>query len=280
MSHNPFVSRLSSKASPPSPDTNMQSHLVAKHHLLQQDSQDPFAYTSSANVWRGDADTLFKKSRQTKRDIHDFILGACVSRNKEHNERTKPTGSKFIYVLDLDDNVEEVVQPTLCVVPSVTTFTGTHNANDTQSRDYINNPTTPCGKTTNGTMSNPTPRVLRRKASTVSFTKMLASASEQSFPHEDRELDSDTDSDSDIDSDDVFSSPSPHIQTKFLAAIERPAKKKKRKPPPCQSPTTSPQSTVVTLVFWAILPATIGPETPHTPTQLAMQSRTCRSALC
>jgi hypothetical protein len=127
MSHNSLVAHLSSTASLPSHDTDIQSHSAAEHHFLQQDPQYPFAYTSSANVWRGDADTLFKMSRRTKRDIQDFILGACVSRNIDYNERTKPTGSKFIYVLDLDDSVEE--QPTLCVLPNVTASTDLHNVN-------------------------------------------------------------------------------------------------------------------------------------------------------
>lgn len=212
---NPLAPRLSRMASPPSPVIEMQSHSAAEHSFLHPDPHYPLAYTSNANVWRGDADTLFRMSRRTKRDIQDYILGACASRNKDYNERTKPTGSKFIYVLDLNNSEEE--QTALCVLPNATTFTDTHDVNGVQSQNHFNEQTASCSASTNSMTDNPSPGTLRRRGSTVSFTKMLASANEHSFPHDDRELDSDSDSDSD--SDDVFSSPTPPRRTKFMAAI-------------------------------------------------------------
>ena len=208
MLHDPLVPRLSSMASLFFPDANVLSH--------SQDSHYNLAHSPSASThWRGNAKTLFKLSRRTKRDIQDFILGACVSCDKEHNERSKPTGSKFIYVLNPDSSEEE--QTALCVLPNVTTFTHTHNVNGAQGQEYINDETASCRASADSMMDNPSPGTLRRRGSTVSFTKMLASANEHSFPHDDHELDSDSDSDSD--SDDVFSSPTPPRQTKFMAAI-------------------------------------------------------------
>lgn len=212
---NPLAPRLSRMASPPSPVIEMQSHSAAEHSFLHPDPHYPLAYTSNANVWRGDADTLFRMSRRTKRDIQDYILGACASRNKDYNARTKPTGSKFIYVLDLNNSEEE--QTALWVLPNATTFTDTHDVNGVQSQNHFNEQTASCSASTNSMTDNPSPGTLRRRGSTVSFTKMLASANEHSFPHDDRELDSDSDSDSD--SDDVFSSPTLPRRTKFMAAI-------------------------------------------------------------
>jgi hypothetical protein len=136
--------------------------------------------------------------------------------------------------------------------------------------------------TTNSMKSNSTPGALRRRGSTVSFTKMLASANKKDFPHDNRELDSDTDSDSDsdVDSDDVFSSPSPPRQTKIWPPSKRLPKKRKKHLLPYQSPSTSSQGTVGTLISRAILPATIGLEVSRTAILLAMQRQICKNALC
>ncbi|OSS45131.1 hypothetical protein B5807_09284 [Epicoccum nigrum] len=209
-------------ASPLFPDADALSH--------SQDLPHPFAQRSSATAhWYGNAETLFRLSPRTKRGIQDYILGACASRDKEHNEQTKPTGSKLIYILNLDDSVEE--QPTLCVLSSVVTFTDTHNVNDAQGRGYINEQTAARRSTANDMTSNSTPGALRRRGSTVSFTKMLASASNRNFPHDDLELDSDPDSDSDSDPSFDETSPLP-----LLDAIEEAEEEEEGKADPV--PTT------------------------------------------
>ncbi|KAG9203846.1 hypothetical protein G6514_002007 [Epicoccum nigrum] len=172
---------------------------------------------------------MLKRDRPL-RDIQDYIVGACASRNKEHNEQTKPTGSKLIYILNLNDSVEE--QPTLCVLPSVVTFTDTHNVNDAQGRGYINEQTAPRRSKANDMTSNSTPGALRRRGSTVSFTKMLASASNRNFPHDDLELDSDSDSDSDLDS--SFDEPS---TLPLLDAIEEAEEEEEGKADPVLTTT-------------------------------------------
>ena len=138
---------------------------------------------------------MFKLSPTAKHDIRDFILDGRVARNKECNELTKPTGTMFVYVLQLDEDQDEG-QEALCLPTNPTTLKGIYKFRDVEKNDNATKQSGTRTKTTSD-MRNVAMRRFPRSRGATSFARMMAIANEEGFPLVDRKLDSDSEDSND-----------------------------------------------------------------------------------
>ena len=142
--------------------------------------------------WQGGKHALFELSSTVRRDVQDYILSHCAAQNKGSNELTKPTGTKFVYILQPDDD-EDGEQGALCLPTIPATLESIYRSRHVKYDNTTDKRTAPAQ--ISAKMHNVNTRRLQRSPGTTSFARMMASANEEGFPLADRELDSD-DSDS------------------------------------------------------------------------------------
>lgn len=189
MLHLPTPPRLSRAAPTRSISTELTPEGAVELSPSSQSSAHlpgTFTLADTSAHWRGSEFALFKLSKTAKCDIQDYILSRCEARNKDTNELTKPTGTKFVYILQLDDagNME---QEALCVPTNPMTLASVYKfRNLPENGNNVEELTLPTATTTK--MQIATPRRLPRSRGTKSFASLIANAKDEEFPLMDHEL--------------------------------------------------------------------------------------------